>query len=245
MYLWKCWRDTRYPFLAACALFVAAFAFYTFVARDPFGWFADSAWGVPRSQWQLAADITLRVVSVLSVFAGVLLAGDSICEEFPKKTLPFLLSRPRGRAYFVWSNWVVGAVQSVFLVAFAFFLHQARPGFATGPVLPFRFEPYLKMAAALGTIALVLYTLTFLFGMLFRSGRNGIRAAFGFAVLYLLLTQAFALPLPTFERFMNEASLSTSNPAKHAYPFLLNGSWITFALALTTIAHISFRQHEP
>ena len=137
MYLWKCWRDTRYPvFTFFCGLAVA-YLFYLAIIQDWFGWVAARSFDLDRDSWERVAEITLRIAMLLMPLCGFLVGGEALPQEFSGKTLTYLLSRPRTRGYFLWLSWLVGAAQLTLLMLVANESHfingaviQADDGFA-------------------------------------------------------------------------------------------------------------------
>lgn len=91
----------------------------------------------------------------------------------------------------------------------------------------------------------MIYSLTFMMGVLFRSGRTGIRGAIGFIFCYGLLVQGAGVPLPTFMPLLEKATSAQFNPAQYAYPYALAAAWLAVALSMAVVAYARFRHHEP
>lgn len=247
MYLWKCWRDTRYPFCVAAAAVLLAHLFYLSIIKDWFGWIAAQSLGLQRAHWEQAAEITVRTVQLVTMLGGLILGAEGLPREFSGQTVTFLLTRPRTRAFYLWTSWAVGAAQVVFIVALGWMLDAVRIPTATQPVLPFDGSRMLKHAFLFSIVALVLYSLTFCLGVLLRSDRRAIRAALGTLLAYSLLVsgaEMAGIQLPTFMGLMEKATSAIALPMYYAFPYALCMAWLGFALFLAVVADGSFRRYQ-
>jgi hypothetical protein len=98
MYLWKCWRDTRMLFIIAIG--VALIVMPTSVLVLGTGLITDSG---PMA----VTSALFLVTSLMALAVGALGAN----EQFGNKTVQFLFTKPRTRAYLVWVNWAVGCAE--------------------------------------------------------------------------------------------------------------------------------------
>lgn len=248
MYFWKCWRDTRYPFFVVCAGLAGAYVFYLAVIQDWFGWVAQQALGLERVYWERTAEVTVKVVTMLVSLSAFLLGVEGLAQDMQHKTTAFLLSRPQSRAYFLWTNWLVGAMQVSFLILLAYTLERAKPDLTTMPHVPFRWDPVIRFATPIVVTALVVYSLTFLLGIALRSGRNALRGAFAIVLGYSFLlpfTRDWRFPPFNFVQMMEQAALSATLPEKNAFPYLMCFGWLLLALTMAAAAQWSFHHYEP
>ena len=99
MYFWKCWRDTRSFFVVAVIIAAVMMPVAAAVCKGT-GLLEDFGPSAFLSTFGL-----LGMVTALGVGA----VGAS--EEFADKTVYFLFTKPRSRAYFVWAGWAVGCFE--------------------------------------------------------------------------------------------------------------------------------------
>lgn len=104
MFLWKCWRDTRMLFIVS--LGVALIVMPASVIVLGTGLLTDSG---PTA----VSSALFLVTSLTAIGLGALAAS----EQFGNKTVQFLYTKPRRRAYFVWVNWAVCCLELI-LIAF-------------------------------------------------------------------------------------------------------------------------------
>jgi hypothetical protein len=99
MYFWKCWRDTRSFFIvfliiAAIVMPVAAVVCVGTGLLENFG-----------------SEAFRSTFEIITLFAALALGALGASEQFAGSTVHFLFTKPRSRAYFVWTGWVVGCAQ--------------------------------------------------------------------------------------------------------------------------------------
>lgn len=99
MYAWKCWRDTRYFFLAFVIIAAAAMPV---AAVATTGTHLIEQIGTPAFQ---------MTFSSLTVIVALALGALSAIQEFTEKTEHFLFTKPRSRSYFVWVSWASGCAE--------------------------------------------------------------------------------------------------------------------------------------
>jgi hypothetical protein len=97
MYLWKGWRDAR----LSVAIFVVPFVFeiYNLLRHAP------AVIGPSQSQsieWMLTHFVSIS--GILLLFVGWSLGGDGIGQDIAEDQGAFMLTRPRTRRFFVWSD---------------------------------------------------------------------------------------------------------------------------------------------
>ena len=195
MYLWKCWRDTRSAFRGFVAGLLAVGIFGAYVQFDPFGWIAAKPES-SRLLWHVASDaLGASLVEMIAV-AGFILGAMGVGVEFERGTADFLLTRPRSRRAFLWTSWCAGAAQILTLAPLALAITWlTRPDFpAARPGL------FSRVPLAMGTVALLIYSLTYLMTTLARNSRNGIglsvAAITGYTFLHLWLIHWHGITVP-------------------------------------------------
>jgi hypothetical protein len=97
MYLWKCWRDAR----LAVVIFLVPIVFllYGFLRHAP-AEIETSSHG--SAEWLLTRG--LSIAGILLLFVAWSLGGDGIGHEIAEDRGAFMLTRPRSRRFFVWSD---------------------------------------------------------------------------------------------------------------------------------------------
>jgi ABC-type transport system involved in multi-copper enzyme maturation permease subunit len=96
MYFWKCWRDTRsffivFAIIAAVVMPVAAVVCVGTGLLENFG-----------------AEAFRSTFALIIMFVALALGALCASEEFAGSTIHFLFTKPRTRAYFLWTGWAVG-----------------------------------------------------------------------------------------------------------------------------------------
>ena len=181
MYLWKCWRDTRRNFFLFLIALVALALLMTFGNIRNYGdrangWsLVDSgAPAVARDAWTKTEKELGLLVGALAVIVGLVLGASGVGAEFGIGTLPFLVTLPRRRRYFVWVNWLTGAAQLLALFVVSVGVAFWSLLFVTGSVGSWRLLAIIPLTF---TIALATYGLAYLMTVLTRSSQNGLVSA--------------------------------------------------------------------
>ena len=180
MYLWKCWRDTRVLFVVS--LVVALIVMPTSVVVLGTGLLTDSG--------PAAVSSTLFLVtSLMALAVGALGAS----EQFGDRTIHFLYTKPRRRAYFVWVNWALGcaelgvvAVVNI-LIGWAVLSRYAKTRADVGLWGLLNGQPI----AGILIYCLLLYCLTYSLTAMLRNGLRGL----GASIVGASFCQAFAILL--------------------------------------------------
>ena len=238
VYLWKCWRDTRSTFLVLLVAILLMGAFGALVTLDPFGWLAAKSEEV-RGLWRISVDALLPTVLGVIPVAGFVLGALGVGLEFENGTADFLFTRPRTRHYLLWTSWAVGAMQMIALVLVSFLLLFLRTTSVRGVET---LNAALRLAAGFVTIALFVYSLTYMTTTVARNSRNGIGLAilamsvYGGLVVWMRLWHKVQLPIffDLYDRWYR------------AGPNFLPavGGWLAVTLALTFIAQFAFERAE-
>jgi hypothetical protein len=143
MYLWKYWRESRITFAVGMALVgLLLWSAFKFHAGYPGPATGYSENGVTLNTAQnIPAQIYLVIASVLTLplaFLGLRYGSLGAGRDLGEGSGWFLFSRPRTRAFFVWSDWSYGMAQILLLVlalnaVLVFEIHRMAP--IRGPVL--------------------------------------------------------------------------------------------------------------
>jgi len=238
MYFWKCWRDTRATFFSFLGAILAVGAFGAYVALDPFGWVAAKPLD-SRILWQVSSRALLGVLLEMVPVAGLFLGALGMGMEFEKGTADFLLTRPRARGYFLWAGWGVGAAQMAALVLAS---HVVQ---LTGSD-PYRYDSlwgFARSLAALGTLALLFYSMTYLMTTLAGNSRHGIALTLGvftgYEGLWAWLRFWYDINIPFFFDLWQAAS-----PTSTSSLLPLVAGWLAVCLAMMLAAQFSFERAE-
>jgi len=169
MYIWKCWRDTRWFFLVFVAIAASVM---------PFAAFANKGGPAIRSFGAMALAETFATIVAAAAYAmGTITA----IQEFTDKTAHFLFTKPRSRAYFVWASWIVGfgelmIIASVNLLSgWCVLAHYGGSPLEDFPLHPINAQSYVGPLI----YAIFAYALTYSFTILFRNGLKGLGASLG------------------------------------------------------------------
>ncbi len=231
MYLWKCWRETKGAFLVFLTALGITGIFYFSVA---YKWLRGAA-------LEQAADSVLGMFLFLMPLTGFVLGALGIGQEFSMHTLPFLLTRPRGRAYFIWASWGAGALEVLILwLAFAL-LMVFRPAMPHYPVMLYTPQGALSLFVRVGVLSVFFYSLTFFFTIFFGKEQHGTNAAVGFVAVYsavvVLLRKLYELNIPSFWDLYSGALRSVA-------PISAVLGWLGVSLALIFLSSRLFRATE-
>lgn len=227
MYFWKCWRDTRSFFIvfliiAAIVMPVAAVVCVGTGLLENFG-----------------SEAFRSTFEIITLFAALALGALGASEQFAGSTVHFLFTKPRSRAYFVWTGWVVGcaqllAIDIVNLAAGALTLshysknpfHSVMSGSVTAS----------QLAGAL-IFGLYVYCLTYSLTVVLRHGLRGLGASMAivFGVPFFAIAVRWRwkinIPIPTV-------------PIERLSPLISNFIWMLIALLLVFAAQLVVERTE-
>jgi hypothetical protein len=205
MYLWKYWRESRITFAVGMALVglllwgVLKIQAGT-VMRD------SSAFGQSGDN-QLYLLINGGLILPIAFFA-LKFGSFGVGRDLGEGSGSFLFSRPRSRAFFVWSDWGYGMAQMLLIVlaanaVLALAIHRMAPD--SGPILvggalvPMAYIFALHCVAGLLLIGLMM-GLTYFCSVLARN--RGVLLALGVVLAYYIakavLTYKWHITLPDF-----------------------------------------------
>ena len=167
MYLWKCWRDTRSFFVAFLIIAAAAIPVTAVVCKGT-GLMHD-----------FGADAVSATYGLLMTIITLGLGAIGAIHEFSDKSIHFLFTKPRSRAYFVWGGWVLGCAEVVAISL----VNLTAGGLTLAAYSSDRFWP--AFFHALGKLpvmdillyGLVHYGMTYSLTAVLRSGLKGLAAS--------------------------------------------------------------------
>jgi hypothetical protein len=169
MYVWKCWRDTRWFFF----IFLGIAALHMPMA----------AWASRGGTLIVDAGSHAFRYTFVTVVTAVAYALATLCaiQEFTDKTAHFLFTKPRSRSYFVWASWMVGFAELLgvaavsLLVGWRVLAHYGVSAFTdtnTHNVAPLNFVEAIVYAS-------FAYAFTFALTAALRNGLQGLGASLG------------------------------------------------------------------
>lgn len=212
------------------------------IVADWFGITSYAVWNVPREVLVQSVEAVLRLAFTLTPLTGFVIGAITLGGEFGKQTLPFLLTRPRHRWYYLWSSWLVGAVEVLTLIFVGVVLYGTRlqvPGFPRSMEVAGLLKATLAMAAP----AAVIYCLTFCFAVLLKKEQHGTNAAvatvFSYSGLVLFFRLMYEVRIPVFWEFYAGAF-----DASRSVPWVAFAGWLGLALLLIVVAHSYFERVE-
>lgn len=213
MYLWKCWRDTRMVLFVSTG--VAVIVMPTSVLVLGAGLLTDSG---PMS----VSSTLFLITSLMAIGLGALAAS----EQFGDKTVQFLYTKPRRRAYFVWVNWAVGCVELLFVALVDLLVGWFVLVRYIGNPVRIGLWELVSRQSIIGTLiyCLLLYCLTYSLTAILRKGIYGL----GASVITISFLQAAAIVLRS--RWQIHAPIPPE-PIGALSPFVSKILWTTLALS--------------
>ncbi len=206
MNVWRCWRTTRW--VIGIYLLLLGYAVWRSIENghvNIYRPFSNEA-----SVW-----LQLSLISHFTAVAAWILGGLSLGRELADNSGAVLLSRPRSRSYFVWSEtalvWaellaLIGLTSGLYLAAIRYqlftFVTSHQP-FPSAPLIAATHTQMEPIAAPLILLSMFLYTglvysVTYLAVVSLRRNTVGLVAAVGIFALYqwLSVKTAFFIDLP-------------------------------------------------
>jgi len=227
MYVWKCWRDTRSFFIvfAIIAVVVMPVAAVVCVGTGLLENFGSEAF---RSTFAL-------IIS----FVALALAAVCASEEFAGSTIHFLFTKPRSRAYFLWTGWAVGCAELLAIALVNWAAGSLTLGhYSKNPLHSAILDSaMIQQLAGAAIYGLYIYCITYSLTVALRNGLRGLGASM--AIVFGLPFFAIAvrwrwkinLPIPT----VPIASLS---------PLTSNIIWMVVALLFVFAAQLVVEHSE-
>lgn len=180
MYVWKCWRETR--FFTIVFLIIAATVMPATAAVSAGTHFMEE-FGRAAFESSLAS-----IMIGMGLWLGVICA----LHGFDEKTVQFLFTKPRRRTSFVWIGWAVGCVELL-----AVGLVNLLAGWLTLSL----YSSNALISEVFGSHAIqdytfffvlssLTYSITYAFTAVLRNGVNGLGASMGCGIAYDLLVLA-------------------------------------------------------
>jgi len=169
MYLWKCWRDTRWFLLVFIVIAALPMPVAAFATRFRTGIVDAGSFAVQSTFSLIVTVVACAVATVCSI------------PEFTEKTAHFLFTKPRSRAYFVWMSCLIGFLELLLVGGVNLFIgwlvlahYRVRFFSAAGP---FDNTPQAYVKAAM--LAVLVYALTYALAVILRNGLRGLGASLG------------------------------------------------------------------
>jgi hypothetical protein len=234
MYTWKSWRDSRASFFALLILS----SLLTFL------WAAAVRLGIAETPEEMRPDLVVASVTAGSVFLmspvavliGLVLGSKGIGVDLGKPSAEFLFTRPVSRWRLLCSNYGVGILEILVLVAFTaaltivmtsgriaavWYCGVARSCAATMLSPGTRIYPVLLFISYL-LIALGTYFLTQLIAIITRDGRRAFGISAGLILTFWFGTLAFtrftAIEVPSLTGFTIHNFDTHSSEISYAAP---------------------------
>ena len=210
MNVWRCWRTTRW--VVAIYLFLLGYAALESVRKGPIEIFRP--FSIEASTW-----MQLSMISRFTAAAAWALGGVCIGRELADGSGAFLLTRPRPRSYFVWTESglvfaelcvIASMTMGLYLAALHFHLYTfVTSGPLSVPTAPLVAAPATQMAAIAAPLILLsavlyialVYSVTYFTTVLLRRNSMGLIAAAGVFALYELLYEK-ASPVMSLPNWM-------------------------------------------
>jgi ABC-type transport system involved in multi-copper enzyme maturation permease subunit len=189
MYLWKYWRESRITFAVGMAL-VGLMLWG--VLKIPVGSLLQSN---QNNGPVNPAQLYLVVAAVLTfplAFLALLFGSFGVGRDLGQGSGSFVFSRPRSRAFFVWSDWGYGLAQLLLIVLAAnlvLALAIRRAAFDSGPILlagePVPMASVFLLHCASGLLLIgLMFGLTYFTSVLVKG--RGVLLAIGVILVYLI-----------------------------------------------------------
>ena len=226
MYLWKCWRDTRMLFIVSLivALIVMPASVLTLGTR------------LLMNSGPASVSSTLFLITSLMAF-GLGALGAS--EQFGDKTVHFLYTKPRRRAYFVWVNWTLGCIELGvvalvnIVVGWVVLVRYARGPEKVGLWKLVEGQPVVEILI----YCLLLYCLTYALTAMLRKGLYGL----GASIIGVSFCQATAILLRA--RWHIHAPIPGEQIGPLS-PFISEITWVLLALSFVLATQLVVERSE-
>ena len=169
MYLWKCWRDTRWFLVIFLGIAIFPMPFTALVTHGGTAILDAGAIAMQNTFIPVVTAIAYALATICAI------------QDFTDKTAHFLFTKPRSRTYFVWTSWAIGLAELLlvagvnFLAGWVVLAHYGVSPFKTAltaDVTPQHYEEAVVYAC-------FAYALTFTLAVVFRNGLKGLGASLG------------------------------------------------------------------
>jgi hypothetical protein len=237
MYLWKYWRESRITFAVGMALVgLLLWAVLKIPVGSMVGDNHDS--GNPAEVYLFVAAILMLPLAFFALKFGSFGVG----RDLGAGSGSFLFSRPRSRAFFVWSDWGYGMAQLLLLIIAAnlvLALAVYRAASDSGPIIlsgtPVSFLSIFCLHCAAGLLlAGLFFGLTYFASVLARG--HGVLLAIGVVLVYLIAKAVVKYKWPSItlpDLTLTEFSMTPEGPPGFA-------DHLGLAIALRSAAALAF-----
>jgi len=256
MYLWKYWRESRITF--AVGLLLVGLLLWA-VLRIHVNRLSSGPGDVSQQNLAQLYLVIAAPLTLLLGFLGLRFGSFGVGRDLGEGSGSFLFSRPRTRAFFVWSDWGYGMTQLLLIVlaanaVLAWAIHRIAPD--TAVILMSR-QPISMLAIFCLHCTSGLLLAGLIFGLTYFSSvlarRHGVQLAIG--VVLVVLTFDIASPmvqhywpqiiLPNFTLTEFSFTLSPTMPAGFADHLGLSIALrAALALAFPIAAQILLQQRD-
>jgi hypothetical protein len=251
MYLWKYWRESRYTF--AVGMVLVGLLLWA-VLKIPVGSLLQDN---QNSGQFNPAELYLVVAAILTLplaFLALLFGSFGVGRDLGEGSGSFLFSRPRTRAFFVWSDWGYGMAQLLLIViaansVLALAIHRAAPD--SGPIFlagaPVSFSSIFCLHCAAGLLLVgLMFGLTYFCSVLVKS--RGVLLGLGVLLVYIIAKSVVKhywpnITLPDIS--LTEFSMSPMGPPSFAHHLGLDIALRSaVALAFPVAAQLLLQQRD-
>jgi hypothetical protein len=189
MYLWKYWRESRITFAVGIAL-VGLLLWG--VLKIPVGTLMQGSHGAGQHSDNLLYLFIVAPLTLPFAFLALKFGSFGVGRDLGEGSGSFLFSRPRSRAFFVWSDWGYGMAQLLLIVlaanaVLALAIRRLTPD--SGPLLlagtPVSMISIFLLHCAAGLLLTgLLFGLTYFSSVLIKS--RGVLLTLGILLVYLV-----------------------------------------------------------
>lgn len=199
MYAWKCWRETRARFFTLltllCTICLCGIIFPMLSQhRGDLRLDRRSVYlhNPPEMVHLVVSDLVFSGMWLCMPLVGLFLGATTSAREFESGTIEHLWTRPRRRAWYLWTHWSVCLAELAALVAIPLFLAGLSLGFLSGYWREWRLWAAVPMFVV---TTLPILGLTILMTTLRRSASSGQIFTIGISLGYGWLRELLNGPL--------------------------------------------------
>lgn len=235
MYAWKCWRETCSRFFLFLTLLgticLGGVVFPMLEHRHGELHIHRSVYlhNPPEMVHLVVSDLILRWVWLVMPLVGLILGATTAAQEFESGTIEYLWTRPRTRAWYLWTHWSVCLAELTALAAIPLLLVVLSLGFLSGYWTEWRL--WAAMPIFVFT-TLPILGLTILMTSLRRSASSGQIFTIGISLTYGLLLEMLNGPLHLHLSPLFTGSVTWLENYYRNHPAVLFSPWGSIARAI-------------
>ncbi len=187
MFFWTCWLRNRYRLMAYLALGCALMLLGTLPVTMAFlhghwVWVHPKTLTDAKDAWRYGVNHVVLVMLFLLLFSAADLGSLGVGDSAARKEYDFLLTRPRARRHFVWSAYLAGIAQLVFLALIPLAVAMTTLCALTSRIYPGQIC-LLSLAALVSSM--LVFSGAFALSVATGSSRNGFELLCYLAVAYI------------------------------------------------------------